>query len=262
MKILPKKISMLDAICLFELTEYPYHQAVRIIHSYHQQDNLPMYFDDMIEHCRKTTDAHHYCTDENGDPYALQFDEFEPVGFTNGVDAYTYTQHDAAINKQILQCDFDQGKDSVSIGVNKFKSKGTAFFVTDIMGGRVKNSPVNPSNIYFDREEILNFQGSFEENKPTHVTSKSKTQPIQLQRENAFKYWLIVTANLSGTDKATLNRAYQLIGSPTQKAIWDALSKMDPELFSKGKTDFFRDLTLITMETGTGTGRDSIKRQR
>lgn len=221
-----------------------------------------MYFDNIVDFCKNAADEHYFTDEMPRHPSFIHFEEFSGKVVEYGdADMYDYSIYDSSKNKQILESSFIHDKDTVTLRVNKFKSKNTDYYVTGPMSGRVEHTRISPSDIYFDRDELESFKLSSADNEPANPSSKSQNISKQTLRENAFKYWLIVTANLSGTDKDTLKEAYQLIGKPTQDTIWDALNKMDSDLFNKNKIDFFRHLSLLRVDAGTGKSRRSINRQ-
>lgn len=152
------------------------------------------------------------------------------------------------------QCTLVRGltKDK-AILVSSYSNDGKTYYPIDETGMWVSPKLIHACNIYCDKKEL--FASKLLNNSPASTQRKSLSK--QKQREQAFKHALAFTSGKIKLDLADYQKCYKAIKEPTQKQVWNMLKRMDPELFSRGKYDFFKKQEIIRFKDGTGEGRKS-----
>lgn len=152
------------------------------------------------------------------------------------------------------------------ITMSSFNHNNTDYHITDETQEWLSFQSFNINGFYFDRKDLKSLSRKIDTNKPPsnnsiHRRPDSNAGLQQQKRELVFKAWLRVMANLNEAgDSDNISDCYELIGSPTRAAVWEALKNINSDLFNSGKDDFFKNQCVIMFSVGTGSDRGKIKR--
>jgi len=120
---------------------------------------------------------------------------------------------------------------------------------------------IDYEKFYFNRKELIKYKNEYSTHfseKPNSNAGQSNRPSKHEQRITAFKYWLIGNSGKSIHKRDDLQSCYITRGELTRAKIWERLNKMDHELFSAGKDNFYTDMrTVIDLKSGTGKNRSS-----
>lgn len=238
LKNMPEKLHLADVITVLQLFEMSTIAALRTILLYSKHDNLPIYFNEHI-HGSKVSGTFEECYDRDGEVTKILADD--SLYIDKGKSCKTILN--AAPYSDDLNC---------FIAVQQFTFENENYYAVDETGMWLESSPFSYNMFYCDGTELQAFLTALESPK---IAIKAKKPSRLEQRESEFKNWLAAKAGITINVDADYQRCYKEILEPTQKKVWNDLKKMNRQLFTQGKDDFFKNQRIITFRTGTRNGR-------
>jgi len=237
---LPSVVDIDTAIQYLNLDSMPYIQALKIILAY-SKEGLSLNFNSKV-----------WALDSDiliGDLFEYEEREF------NGEIHQTVMNHEFVTETPDL---YDQGQiierasisgkpDNPKIYVSSFSIKGKSYNIVNYGGSKYSDISLPISSISIHRDDLVAFVDRV--TAPNKLIKKTK----QSEREDAVKEFLQYKSTLEGFD---FQQMYIAIDSPTQAVLWSMLNAHSPDLFKAGKSDFFKNQSIINFKVGTGAGRD------
>lgn len=141
-----------------------------------------------------------------------------------------------------------------TIVISSYLHDSNDYYPIDETGMWQTSQNINAHCFFCNKNELFS-SGLLKDSSSANQSNKISKQQ---QRETACKQWLASKAGIAIENDFKYQECYQLIGEPTQKHIWNELTKMDIHLFSVDRGEFFKHQKIIRFKIGTSKGR-SVK---